>query len=125
MTDGQKRDPAFVQSDTTEPDTPTSANREMVLMKCQIRLFDTLYTNLIPLYISILLKVLKPIQEVLVDVPIQSIISRNNFQLLHATPQPLQDLTPLPFQATAKERRDGFERRPDHFPLLCDVEKQN
>ena len=64
------------------------------------------YTILIPLYISIPLEVLEPIQEILVDIPIQNVIPRNNLQLLDAPPQLVQGLVPIPSRATTMEQRD-------------------
>ena len=77
----------------------------------------------VPLYISILLEVIKSIQEILVDIPIQNIISHNNLQPLNAPPQPLRDPDRVAFQAIPKEQRDGFEWEPCLFPHLRDVEK--
>ena len=82
-----------------------------------------IHAGSLPLYISILLEVIKSFQEILVDIPIQNIISHHNLQLLDAPPQPLRDPGWVAFQAIPKEQRDGLEWEPCHFPHLRDAEK--
>ena len=90
----------------------------IVLANRDIRLFDIQYSILIPMHIPILLKVLKPIQEILVSISIQ-IMVHNNLQPPNAPPQ-LVNLVPWP----GEEQQYGTEWEPDRFPLLRSPEER-